>query len=329
MLALMVMAGAAGAMCVGLTKVMLPVLERLGAAQPIHEDRSGHAHKAGTPTMGGVAIVASVVLAYVGGVVLLGMEASRSSWLVLALTVVCGSIGFADDLVKVRSGRNQGISARAKFLALALMGAAFAVAVVVLQPSAHAPIIRLGSVVLVGSPIVAVVWIVGLVLATDGMDGLAAGSAVVSFAAMAAMAVLIGTFPGYGVADGTPLAALAACFAGSSLGFLRWNAHPARIFMGDTGSLALGAGLAGLAAVTGTGVLLPLAGCLFVVEALSVIVLVVAFRAFGRRPFHAPIHHQFERPELREPVLVLRLWCLSAGGAAASVVLFRAGLLAG
>jgi phospho-N-acetylmuramoyl-pentapeptide-transferase len=315
-----------------LTKAIVPALERRRIGQPINDAVPGHAHKAGTPTMGGIAIVGAIVIADMSCSLVLRLEMSVSACSVLALTVAAAMVGLVDDHRKVRSGRNAGLSPRAKFGALAVVGGGFAVATVGLHPSGHAPIVRAGSMVVMGSPIVAMLWILGLVLATsnavnltDGMDGLAAGAAAASFGAMAVIAVSIGDFPGYGIGDGTPLAVLAACFAGAALGFLRWNRYPAALFMGDTGSLALGAGLAGLAAVTGTGALLPLVGILFVLEAASVIVLVVVFRAFGLRPFRAPIHHQFERSGLGEGTLVFRLWALAAGGAVGSVLLCRLG----
>jgi len=309
---------------------LVPALIARGVGQPIHEDRRDHEHKAGTPTMGGLAIVAAIVVAYSAAILFTDVPSTATCWLVIGLMVAAAGVGFADDLVKVRSKKNAGLSVKVKFGALSVIGIGFALSVVALSPAGRPPIIQFGTVVVVGSPVLVTVWILGLVVATsnavnltDGMDGLAAGAATLSFAAMAVIAVAIGPFVGYGFSGGTPVAALAVTFAGAAAGFLRFNAHPAKVFMGDTGSLALGAGLAGIAAITGTGIFLPIVGLLFVVEAGSVIVLVGAFRGFGKRPFHAPIHHEFQKGGMAEPTLVQRLWGLAAVGAVAAVTAFH------
>jgi phospho-N-acetylmuramoyl-pentapeptide-transferase len=175
------------------------------------------------------------------------------------------------------------------------------------------------------------VWAVFLILSasnsvnlTDGLDGLAAGSAIFAFSAF----VVIGFWSFrnpmvYDLNQGLDLAVIAAAMVGACAGFLWWNAAPAQIFMGDTGSLAIGTGLACLALTTNTNLLLPIIGALFVAETVSVILQVFSFRTFGRRIFRmAPIHHHFELAGWPETTVIIRFWMISAACTAAGIGLY-------
>jgi phospho-N-acetylmuramoyl-pentapeptide-transferase len=161
---------------------------------------------------------------------------------------------------------------------------------------------------------------------TDGLDGLAAGSGVLSFAAYVVIAFWeFRHFDVYEVPQALDLALVAAAMLGGCAGFLWWNAAPARIFMGDTGSLAVGAGLGALALVTKTELLVPIVGALFVVETMSVILQVASFRLLGRRPFRmAPIHHHFELQGWPETTVLIRFWILSGISTGLALGLFYA-----
>ncbi len=320
------------------TKVLIDVLTRRQIGQPIREDGpQGHATKAGTPTMGGAAIVLGAVVGYVLSDISNSRIITRSGLIVMMVMVGAGLVGLADDWIKVRRARNLGLTARTKFLGLFGVAILFAALVVNHAPvSTELSFTRAGDVGIDlgtwGWSIFAVLLIVGATNAvnlTDGLDGLAGGAATLAFAAF----IIVG-FWGfrhpfvYGVPHALDLAVVAAAMAGACVGFLWWNAPPARIFMGDTGSLAIGAALAGLALLNNTILLLALVGGLFVVETLSVIIQVGSFRLTGRRVFRmAPIHHHFELRGWPETVVIIRFWILSGICTAVGIGLYYADYL--
>lgn len=298
---------AGAAVCAGSVRLLLPWLRR-AARQPIREDAPPrHRQKAGTPTLGGLAILA--------GGVLPAVVTSREPALAVAVaaTVAYGAIGLVDDWLSLRRGRNLGLRAREK-LALQVpvaLGVGWYAARTTPQGTALA--LPWGGSWELGWLYVAfaAVFVVGFangVNLTDGLDGLAAGCGAVAF----------GTYTVVALRSGRPeLAALAAALAGSCLGFLWFNAHPAQVIMGDVGSQALGAAVATLAVLTRTELLLVLVGVVFVVEAASVVVQVAYFKATGgRRVFRSsPLHHHFELVGWEEPKIVTRSWlvaCLAA-----------------
>src|SRR5439155_17394198 len=277
--------------------------------------------KAGTPTMGGVAIVLAALAGYAVAHFRRGVIYTNTGLAVMAAIAAAGLVGLLDDWIKVTRERNLGLSKRAKSLGLLAVAVGFAVVSVVETPvhttlsftRFNVPGVELGTV---GWCVLAV----GMILATsnavnltDGLDGLAAGSSLYSF-----IAYLVIGFWGfrhldnYQIIHSYDLAIVAAAMLGACAGFLWWNANPARIIMGDTGSLAIGTALAGLALTTSTELLLPIVGGLFVFETLSVIIQVGAFRIFGRRVFRmAPIHHHFELGGWPETTVIVRFWILA------------------
>jgi len=314
------------------TKFLIDALTRRQIGQPIHEDLPGsHQVKAGTPTMGGVAIVLAAVLAYfVSNIVLKAADrpGTRESvftytGLFTMLTVAgAGLVGFIDDFIKVRNERNLGLSKRAKTVGLLVVACGFPFLVLQFTEQHttlsltrwNSPGIEIGPT---GWFIIAALTILAATNAvnlTDGMDGLAAGSAIFGFAAF----VVIGFWSLrhadiYDTPHALDLAVIGAAMLGACTGFLWWNAAPARIFMGDTGALAIGAAIACLALTTNTMLLLPVVGGLFVMETSSVILQVVSFRLFGgRRIFRmAPIHHHFEQLGWPETTVIIRFWILA------------------
>jgi len=314
-----------------LTRFLIDFLHRLRIGQPIHEDvPEGHTVKAGTPTMGGVAIVVAVVVGYLVAHIPSGTVFTRSGELVVLLIVVAGGVGFLDDWIKVSRERNLGLNKRTKVLGLSLAAVGFSVAMLKLTvvhtqlgfTRFNVPGIEIGKV---GWGVLAVFLIMATtngVNLTDGLDGLAAGSAGIAFTAYTFIgfwAFRYGPIFGtenirniYDVAHALDLAIVASAMVGACTGFLWWNAAPARIFMGDTGSLAIGAGLSGLALATNTPLLLPIVGALYVAETMSVILQVGSFRIFRRRLFKmAPIHHHFEMGGWPETTVIVRFWIMS------------------
>jgi len=314
------------------TKLLIGWLTRLHLGQPIHEDvPEGHITKAGTPTMGGVAIVAAAVLSYAVSGVYRGIYTVRGL-LVMAAIAGAGMVGFADDWIKVRNERNAGLGKNAKMLGLLAVAVTFAV-LLVTQTGQHTQLsfTRWDSIGLELGKVGWVVWAVLLISAssnavnlTDGLDGLAAGSAVFAFSAYVVIGFWSFRWPAiYDLSQGLDLAVIAAAMTGACAGFLWWNAAPAKIFMGDTGSLAIGTGLACLALTTNTNLLLPIIGALFVAETISVIIQVVSFRSTGRRVFRmAPIHHHFELGGWPETTIIIRFWMISAACTAAGIGLY-------
>jgi phospho-N-acetylmuramoyl-pentapeptide-transferase len=319
------------------TPFLISWLRANGLGQPIREDGpEGHVTKAGTPTMGGVAIVAAAVTGYLVAHLREGAIFTWGGLLALMCMAGAGFVGFLDDLIKVRHARSLGLTARTKFAGLLAVAITFAV---LAEWQADVPTeisftreqvgIELGSV---GRAVFAVLLIVGFsnaVNLTDGLDGLAAGSATFGFSAYVVMGYWVFRHPTiYDVPQGLDLALVAASLAGACAGFLWWNAAPARVFMGDTGSLAIGAGLASLALMTNTDLLLPVVGGIFVVETASVMIQVAVFRYFHRRTFlMAPIHHHFELTGWPETTVIIRFWILAGLSTAFAVGIFYADYL--
>jgi phospho-N-acetylmuramoyl-pentapeptide-transferase len=321
----------------GGTPFAIKVLRRRGFGQALREEWNPtgmHAEKAGTPTFGGLVILAGVAAGYTAANVVGKFRPAGT--LVLLAMVGMGAVGFADDFIKVRHRRSLGLSKTAKVLgqlavavALALLAEHWAGA------STRLSFVRRSRVEL--STIAFVIWVFVMVAATsngvnltDGLDGLAAGSASLVFAAYTVIAFWQFRHPiDYQVRDSLDLAIVSAACLGACAGFLWWNAAPAKIFMGDTGSLALGGGLAALAILSSTQLLLVVLGGLFVLETTSVIVQVAAFRAFGRRVFKmAPVHHHFELNGWPEFTVIVRFWIIAGLSAALGIGLFYADFLA-
>jgi len=305
------------------TRLLITWLTNAHLGQPIREDGpEGHITKAGTPTMGGLAIVAGAVAGYVVSDLSSSRIITRSGLLVMAAIVGAGLVGLVDDYLKVSRERNLGLNKRAKVIGLLIVAVGFAVLTVIHTP-VHTTLaitrwdqfdIELGTVAWIVFAVLLILGSANAVNLTDGLDGLAGGSAVFAFMAFTIIGFWAFRHPAtYDVVHALDLAVVAAAMTGACTGFLWWNAAPARIFMGDTGSLAIGAGLAGLALTTSTALLLVVIGGLFVVETLSVILQVTAFRLFGRRRIFrmAPIHHHFEIGGWPETTVIIRFWIIA------------------
>ncbi len=346
---ILIAVGIALAVSILLTPSLIRLFTRQGFGHEIREDGPpSHQTKRGTPSMGGVAILAGIWAGYLGahlvGLTLDGVGPSASGLLVLGLATALGGVGFLDDLIKIRRSRNLGLNKTAK--TVGQISAALLFGVLVLQfanadgltpGSNQLSYVREISTVAL-PPLVFVLFVVVVVSAwsnavnlTDGLDGLAAGS----MAMVSAAYVLItfwqyrnacATAPGigcYNVRDPLDLSLIAAATAGACIGFLWWNAAPAKIFMGDTGSLALGGIIAGLSITSRTEVLAVVLGALFVAEVTSVVVQIIAFRSTGRRVFRmAPFHHHFELVGWAETTVIIRFWLLTAIACGLGVSLF-------
>ncbi|MFI5036124.1 MAG: phospho-N-acetylmuramoyl-pentapeptide-transferase [Acidimicrobiales bacterium] len=296
------------------------------------EGPSTHHAKAGTPTMGGVVIVLAAVLGYSMGHVGTAVNVTRAGVLAVAVTVAAGVLGFVDDYLAIRNTRNLGLSTRGKLVGQLVIAAAFAaLATAWVHTSTHLSFTRPslpgwnltdgGWIVLAVLVIIATANAVNL---TDGLDGLAAGSSTFCFGVLS----IIGYwqfrhFSIYRLHSALDLGLVAVALVGACLGFLWWNAAPARIIMGDTGSLAIGTGLGALALLMNLDLLLVVLGGLFVAETASVILQVLSFKLFGRRIFRmAPFHHHFELRGWPETTVIVRLWILAGLLAALGLGIF-------
>ena len=329
------------------TPLFIKFLAGRGYGQQIRDDGpQSHHVKRGTPTMGGVVIVLSVIIGYGISHLVTGASLSTSAVLVIGLIVGLGFVGFIDDWLKVVKQRSLGLRAREKLLGQALVAAGFGILALRfpdergLTPiSTHLSTVRDTSIAL--GTVAVVIWAIFLVLGssngvnlTDGLDGLASGAAVMSFLAFTLIGVwefgqrceVALTTNCYNVRDPLDGAVLAAALAGACAGFLWWNASPARIFMGDTGSLAIGGALVGLAMTLRTELLLVLLGGLFVIITLSVIIQTTYFKiSGGKRVFKmAPLQHHFELLGWGEVTIVIRFWIIAGLCVAAGLGLFYA-----
>lgn len=334
------------------TPLAIRFLTRRGYGQIIRDDGpTSHHIKRGTPTMGGVVIILATLIGYFVSHLITSRHFTASGVLVLFLMSGLGFVGFIDDWLKVSKQRSMGLRARTKILGQSAVAIAFAVLGQHfpddrgLTPiSSNLSIVRDTSLKL--GTILVVIWVVVMVTAesngvnlTDGLDGLATGASVMTFAAF----VLIGVWefgqgcavsPGpkcYEVRDPLDIAIVAAALMGACFGFLWWNASPAKIFMGDTGSLALGGALAGLAIASRTEMLLLLLGGLFLIISLSVVLQVGFFKLTkGRRILRmAPLQHHFELLGWGEVTIVIRFWIIAGLCVAAGLGIFYAAWVTG
>ena len=333
MISLMTSGGIALWVAVLTTPFLIRWLLKNNIGQQIREDGPQvHIAKAGTPTMGGICIVAAVLIGFLSAHIIPGVTFSRSGALVMLAIVGAAAIGFADDWTKVRHRRSLGLNKRAKFGSQMALGLAFSIlAVYWAHASTTLSFTRYDSIGLHMGTGVWVVWATVIIAAaanavnlTDGLDGLAAGSSTFCFACLA----IIGYwqyrhFAIYHVGDALDLALASVALAGACVGFLWGNAAPAKIFMGDTGSLSLGSGLAALCLLMNLDLLLVILGGLFVIITLSVVIQVISFRVFKRRVFlMAPLHHHFELMGWPETTVIVRFWILAGLFAALGLGIF-------
>jgi phospho-N-acetylmuramoyl-pentapeptide-transferase len=303
--------------CIFLSPRFIAFLRKREFGQQIREDGpQGHHQKAGTPTMGGIIIFLAVSVPF-----LILSEYEWRSVGVFGTAIACALLGFVDDYTKLVRRRSLGLRARMKlFVTIAVSIALWYVA----THKAHLPEtlwlrfvdyhIDLGPLY----PVLIYLVVAGTTNAvnlTDGLDGLAAGCAAIVLLAYIGITFLAGDYD---------MAMLAACLVGACVGFLWFNAFPATIFMGDTGSLGLGGAIAGLAVMTKTEVLLILLGGIFVVEALSVVIQVISFQLTRKRVFlMAPIHHHFELKGWSETKIILRFWIVASICCAIGFTIYR------
>jgi phospho-N-acetylmuramoyl-pentapeptide-transferase len=331
-------AGAAFVVAILGTPVLIAQLRARGIGQHIRDDgpiEHPHAAKAGTPTMGGLAIVGAVTCGYLVAHLRRGNVRFASAGLALmALVLALALVGFLDDYLGIRKRQNLGLRKRGKTAGQLLVAAGFAaLALQWVDTSTELSFTRelgidLSSVGWIAWALVVVTATCNAVNLTDGLDGLAAGSAALTFSAFVIITFTEFRHPEiYGIlpAQALDMAIVAAAFVGACAGFLWWNAAPARIFMGDTGSLAIGGAMAGLALLSRTTLLLPILGGLYLVETLSVIAQVVSYRGFKRRVLRmAPIHHHFEVGGWSESTVIVRFWLLAGIAIALGVGIFYA-----
>jgi phospho-N-acetylmuramoyl-pentapeptide-transferase len=311
-----------------------------GYGQLIRDDGpEAHHTKRGTPTMGGAVIIVAAILGYLVAH-LITERFTASGILVLFVMAGLGTVGFLDDFIKIRKQRSLGLNTTAKLVGQLLVAVAFgALALHYVKGVDHLSFIRDTSLKL--GAVGFVVWAYVMLSATsngvnltDGLDGLASGSAAMVFAAYVVITFwqfgnhCPGTTACYLTRDPVDLAIVAAASMGACFGFLWWNAAPAKIFMGDTGSLSLGGTLATVAILSHTELLLVILGGLFVVETLSVIVQVTVFKAIRRRVFNmAPVHHHFELAGWPEFTVIVRFWIVAGLAVAFGLGLFYAEFL--
>lgn len=335
------------------TPMLIRLLVKRGYGQFIRDDGpTSHHTKRGTPTMGGLVIIGASLLAYALAHLAVWSPVTPSGLLVLFLMTGLGIVGFLDDYIKISKQRSLGLNSKQKLAGQILVAVIFSVLALRfpdergITPASTA----ISFVRDTGLDLAAAGGFVGLVLfvlwanlmiagtsngvnLTDGLDGLATGASTMVFAAY----VLIGiwTFNQncaltvdarcYDVRDAHDLAVVAACGMGACFGFLWWNASPAKIFMGDTGSLALGGALAGLAIVSRTELLIVVLGGLFVIITMSVIIQVASFKSTGKRVFRmAPLQHHFELLGWQEVTIVIRFWIIAGLFVALGLGLFYA-----
>jgi phospho-N-acetylmuramoyl-pentapeptide-transferase len=333
------------------TPVAVHLFRRKGFGQEIRDDGpESHLSKKGTPTMGGTVIVGATVGGYLIAHLFLvnqpGRGMTASGLLVLFLMVGLGTVGFLDDYLKIRHRRSLGLNKTAKLVGQLVVGVAFAILAInfpnengVTPASTTVSYVRdiapltLGAI---GFVLLAYLFIAGFsnaVNLTDGLDGLAAGSSAmvlvsyvfVSFWQFTHDCTTQAIEGCYIARDPLDVTLVAAAAMGACLGFLWWNTSPARIFMGDTGSLALGGLISGLAIVTRTELLLVVLGGLFVAITLSVAIQVAFFRATRRRVFRmAPLHHHFELAGWTENTVIVRFWLVTGMAVAFGLGLFYA-----
>lgn len=321
-----------------LMPVMIRLLKQRHIGQQVRADGPETHHvKQGTPTMGGVVLI---IAAAIAGVLL--CKPTPEIYLLLAATLLTAILGFTDDAAKVIKQRSLGLTPKAKLLAQFAIATAFclvAVNVLNVPPTIDVPFVYtfdlgiLTTVIPTADGGIAIPWLyllfVNILMAgmsnatnlTDGLDGLAGGTVMMAMLVMAAIAYRM---------DMLGCSVFAAALAGACIGFLWFNAYPADIFMGDTGSLALGTALAGLAVITKTEVVVLIIGGLFIAEAMSVIIQVLHYKRTQQRVFlMAPLHHHFERKGWSEVKVVIRFWIISGLLAAMGFAIYFAESMSG
>lgn len=328
------------AICAGVTAFLLSLLfgnfvirklislkfgQPIRTAAEVHKLYELHGSKKGTPTMGGILLIGSLLVSSI----LWARWDNPLVWLVLFSTVFLGGIGFYDDWLKISKKNSHGISSRLKFLLQCVLAGIFTwflltnpktstIAQQVFIPFLKNPVILgMGALTFLFYLLV-IVGTSNAVNLTDGLDGLATGCTATVTATYAVLAYVAGNIKAATylqvpyVAFSGELSILCVALLGSCLGFLWWNAHPARIFMGDTGSLAIGGMLGAVAICSKQEILLIIVGGVFVIEALSVILQVASFKLTGRRIFRmSPIHHHFELSGWKENTVIVRFWIMS------------------
>ena len=329
------------------TRVLIGALARKGYGQIIREDGpSSHHIKHGTPTMGGIIFILAAILGYLFAHLVTGNAVTASALLVIGLVVALGFIGFLDDWLKVSRQNSRGLPGRYKLLGQAIfagvfgyLGLQFADQDSLTPISEYLSGVRETAIYL--GPALVIIFIIVMVMSasngvnlTDGLDGLATGASIMTFLAFVLIGVwefgqscaLNATAGCYAVRDPLDLAVLAAAFAGGCTGFLWWNTPPAKIFMGDTGSLALGGAIAGLAATLRVELLLIPLGGLFVIITMSVLIQTGYFKlSGGKRVFKmAPLHHHFELIGWPQITVVIRFWIIAGLCVAIGLGLFYA-----
>ncbi len=315
----MIYALSVGAMTLTATVIagrpFLAILRRMKAGKEISEwGPESHQAKAGTPTMGGLLILAAVI----GFSVAANLVGRQSIGLPLAVMAALGALGFLDDLGSLQGRAQKALNKRVKFVAFVAIGiaAAFGLYEGLELSAANVPYAGRFDLAAWYIPIAVgvIVLTAGGVAVTDGLDGLTAGTSAIAFGAYGIIALL---------QDQTFLAAFCFTVTGAALGFLWYNSHPAQMFMGDTGALALGGGLATAAFMTGQWLVLPIIGIVFVMEGASDFLQVGYYRlSGGKRIFRmAPLHHHFEKLDWSEPQVVQRFWLIGILGAVVGTIL--------
>ncbi len=328
------------AICAGVTAFLLSLLfgnfvirklislkfgQPIRTAAEVHKLYELHGSKKGTPTMGGILLIGSLLVSSL----LWARWDNPLVWLVLFSTVFLGGIGLYDDWLKISKKNSHGISSRLKFLLQCVLAGIFTwflltnpktstIAQQVFIPFLKNPVILgMGALTFLFYLLV-IVGTSNAVNLTDGLDGLATGCTATVTATYAVLAYVAGNIKAATylqvpyVAFSGELSILCVALLGSCLGFLWWNAHPARVFMGDTGSLAIGGMLGAVAICSKQEILLVIVGGVFVIEALSVILQVASFKLTGRRIFRmSPIHHHFELSGWKENTVIVRFWIMS------------------
>lgn len=343
MIRLLIAAGISFFVSVVGTKLLIQILTRQRIGQPIREDGpEGHLTKAGTPTMGGIAIIVGAAIGYTLSDLIAGGVYTRSGLIVMGTICATALVGFMDDWLKVSRERNLGLNKGSKMAGLFLVAGGFAVCTPYITPTSTE--LSFARTADIGFDLGTIGWMLFAVLVilgasnganlADGLDGLAAGSGMFAFLAYAIIGFWIfrqsDVEPDiYGVNHAQDLAVVAIAMVGGLAGFLWFNAAPAEIFMGDTGSLAIGSGLAALALMTNTHLLLPIIAGLYVAETLSVMLQVGFFKITkGKRLFRmAPIHHHFELLGWRETKVIIRFWLMCGALMALGLGLFYASWL--
>jgi len=306
--------------CMALTPNAIERLRRRKLGQTIREEGvQAHLEKGGTPSMGGIVILVSIAVSTV-------VWAPLNSLVIVVLLalVILGAVGFADDFVKMTRRNTAGISGRSKMLGQSIFGAGLGYYLLQsewMEPTLFVPLVNeqveLGWFYIPFVMLV-VVGASNAVNLTDGLDGLAAGVSLIVFFSYAGICYTAGNFIFSDhlaipfIRGAGELAVFCAAVIGACIGFLWYNTNPASVFMGDTGSLALGGVIGTVAVLVKQEILLVVVGGIFVLEALSVIIQVISFRSTGRRIFRmAPIHHHFELAGWAEPKVVIRFWIIT------------------